>query len=406
MNCRACESKLSLVLIDLGQSPIANDLSSEISDNVNYGKYPLCAMTCEKCSLVQLSIAINREKLFPNDYVYYSSYSSTWLEHCKIYTEKMIKFLDLNNDDYVIEIASNDGCLLEYFKNKGINVLGVEPALDVAKSALEKGIPTLTEFFGYESAQKLSTRYQPKLIVGNNVLAHVPDLHDFVKGFATLIPDDGVITFEFPHLLNLIKKNQFDTIYHEHYSYLSIMSLIPLFAKHKLKIFDLEKLPTHGGSIRIFVAKEISKWKIEDSVNRVVEEEKTFDPRRKEVYEIFQTKANAAKNNLLNEISELKKSGKSIAAYGAAAKGVTFLNFCEINASSIDYIVDLNPNKQNKFMPGSNIPIVGMEFLISNPPDVLLVLIWNLASEIQVQLSELSQNEFKFLRAIPELEYF
>jgi len=318
----------------------------------------------------------------------------------------IVKRLSLTADSKVIEIASNDGCLLEYFKNKGINVLGVEPALDVAKSALEKGIPTLTEFFGYESAQKLSTRYQPKLIVGNNVLAHVPDLHDFVKGFATLIPDDGVITFEFPHLLNLIKKNQFDTIYHEHYSYLSIMSLIPLFAKHKLKIFDLEKLPTHGGSIRIFVAKEISKWKIEDSVNRVVEEEKTFDPRRKDVYEIFQTKATTAKNNLLNEISELKKSGKSIAAYGAAAKGVTFLNFCEINASSIDYIVDLNPNKQNKFMPGSNIPIVGMEFLISNPPDVLLVLIWNLASEIQVQLSELSQNEFKFLRAIPELEYF
>ena len=406
MNCRACESKLSLVLINLGKSPIANDLSSEIGDKLNYEKYPLCAMTCEKCSLVQLSISINREKLFPDNYVYYSSYSSTWLEHCKIYTDKMIKFLDLKNDDLVIEIASNDGYLLEYFKSKGVNVLGVEPALEVAKSALEKGIPTLTEFFGYELAQKLSTSYQPRLIIGNNVLAHVPDLHDFIKGFATLIPDNGVITFEFPHLLNLIQKNQFDTIYHEHYSYLSIMSLIPLFAKHKLKIFDLEKLPTHGGSLRIFVAKEISKWEIEDSVSRMVEEEKSFDPRHKEVYENFQTKAINVRNNLINEICEVKKSGKSIAAYGAAAKGVTFLNFCEISESSIDYIVDLNPNKQNKIMPGTNIPIVGMEYLISNPPDILLVLIWNLASEIQVQLLEVSKNEFKFLRAIPELEYF
>jgi len=406
LNCRACESKLSLVLINLGKSPIANDLSSEIGDKLNYEKYPLCAMTCEKCSLVQLSISINREKLFPDNYVYYSSYSSTWLEHCKIYTDKMIKFLDLKNDDLVIEIASNDGYLLEYFKNKGINVLGVEPALEVAKSAFEKGIPTLTEFFGYELAQKLSTSYQPRLIIGNNVLAHVPDLHDFIKGFATLIPDNGVITFEFPHLLNLIQKNQFDTIYHEHYSYLSIMSLIPLFAKHKLKIFDLEKLPTHGGSLRIFVAKEISKWEIEDSVSRMVEEEKSFDPRHKEVYGNFQTKAINVRNNLINEICEVKKSGKSIAAYGAAAKGVTFLNFCEISESSIDYIVDLNPNKQNKIMPGTNIPIVGMEYLISNPPDILLVLIWNLASEIQVQLLEVSKNEFKFLRAIPELEYF
>ncbi len=406
MNCRACESKLSLVLIDLGQSPIANGLSSQIVDKLNHEKYPLCAMTCEKCSLVQLSISINREKLFPDNYVYYSSYSSTWLEHCKIYTDKMIKFLDLKNDDLVIEIASNDGYLLEYFKNKGVNVLGVEPALEVAKSALEKGIPTLTEFFGHELAQKLSTKYQPKLIIGNNVLAHVPDLHDFVKGLTTLIPDNGVITFEFPHLLNLIQKNQFDTIYHEHYSYLSIMSLIPLFAKYKLKIFDLEKLPTHGGSLRIFVAKEISKWKIKDSVSRMVEEEKNFDPRRREVYENFQTKALNVRNNLINEIYEIKKSGKSISAYGAAAKGVTFLNFCEISEGSIDYVVDLNPNKQNKYMPGTNIPIVGMEFLISNPPDILLVLIWNLASEIQVQLLEMSKNEFKFLRAIPELEYF
>jgi hypothetical protein len=363
-------------------------------------------MTCDKCSLVQLSLSINREKLFPDDYVYHSSYSSSWLEHCKIYAEKMAMFLDLGKNDYVIEIASNDGYLLEYFKNMGVGVLGVEPAGDVAEAALEKGIPTLIEFFGYDTALKLSASYKPRLVIGNNVLAHVPDLHDFIKGFAALISDEGVITFEFPHLLNLIRNNQFDTMYHEHYSYLSLMSLIPLFAVHKLKIFDVEKLSTHGGSIRIFVAKESSAWEIKASVNHTVKEEKEFDPRRKDVYETFQSNAITAKSEFLEEIHNLKRNNKKIAAYGAAAKGLTFLNFCGIDGSTIDYIVDLNPNKQNKYMPGSNIPVVSSDFFLQNQPDVLLVLAWNLADEIKAQLSSVSTKKLRFLRAIPKLEYF
>jgi hypothetical protein len=306
----------------------------------------------------------------------------------------------------VIEIASNDGYLLEYFKNMGVGVLGVEPAGDVAEAALEKGIPTLIEFFGYDTALKLSASYKPRLVIGNNVLAHVPDLHDFIKGFAALISDEGVITFEFPHLLNLIRNNQFDTIYHEHYSYLSLMSLIPLFAVHKLKIFDVEKLSTHGGSIRIFVAKESSAWEIKVSVNHTVKEEKEFDPRRKDVYETFQSNAITAKSEFLEEIHNLKRNNKKIAAYGAAAKGLTFLNFCGIDGSTIDYIVDLNPKKQNKYMPGSNIPVVSSDFFLQNQPDVLLVLAWNLADEIKAQLSSVSTKKLRFLRAIPKLEYF
>ena len=406
MNCRACNSELFLVLIDLGQSPIANNLLQNSSENLHNETYPLCTMTCDKCSLVQLSLSINREKLFPDDYVYHSSYSSSWLEHCKIYAEKMAMFLDLGKNDYVIEIASNDGYLLEYFKNMGVGVLGVEPAGDVAETALEKGIPTLIEFFGYDTALKLSASYKPRLVIGNNVLAHVPDLHDFIKGFAALISDEGVITFEFPHLLNLIRNNQFDTIYHEHYSYLSLMSLIPLFAVHKLKIFDVEKLSTHGGSIRIFVAKESSAWEIKASVNHTVKEENEFDPRRKDVYETFQSNAITAKSEFLEEIHNLKRNNKKIAAYGAAAKGLTFLNFCGIDGSTIEYIVDLNPNKQNKYMPGSNIPVVSIDFFLQNQPDVLLVLAWNLAGEIKAQLSSVSNKKLRFLRAIPKLEYF
>jgi len=406
LKCRACNSELSLIFIDLGKSPIANNLLQNSRENLQNEIFPLCAMTCESCSLVQLSVSIERSKLFPDTYVYFSSYSTSWIEHCKIYAERMFGFLDLSTNDCVIEIASNDGYLLEHFKNLGVSVLGIEPASEVAQAASEKGIPTLIEFFGYESALKLTAKYKPKLIIGNNVLAHVPDLHDFIKGFATLVPDDGVITFEFPHLLNLIKNNQFDTIYHEHYSYLNLMSLIPLFAVHALKIFKVEKLSTHGGSLRIFVAKESSSWEIKESVRRILQEEKDFDPRSKDVYETFQSKAIVAKNALIEEIQKLKKQNKKIAAYGAAAKGVTFLNFCGIDGSLIDYIIDLNPNKQNKFMPGSNIPIKSKDFFLKNQPDVLLVLVWNLAEEIKAQISGISDEKLKFLRAIPQLEYF
>ena len=406
MNCRGCGAKLTLTFLDLGMSPIANNLVEDKQLNHRNKSYPLRAMTCEKCVLVQLSEAIPKEKLFPSSYTYFSSYSSTWLEHSKTYAEKIISLLQLNQNDLVVEIASNDGYLLQYFANSGIKVLGIEPASGVAKTAIAKGIPTLISYFGESTAVELTQGQKPKLMIGNNVLAHVPDIHDFIKGFSLLIADEGLITFEFPHLLNLIKKNQFDTIYHEHYSYLSVTALLPIFAKHGLRIINVEKLLTHGGSLRIFVAKNISSWIVHESVRATITEESQYDPRDLRIYETVQRKVEGIKHNLLSELIKCKKDGKSISAYGAAAKGVTLLNYCGIRNDLIDYVVDLNPNKQGKFLPGSQIPIVGINVFEMKIPDILLILPWNLSIEIKSQLSSYLKSGIKTIRAIPKVEYF
>ena len=406
MNCRGCGAKLTLTFLDLGMSPIANNLVEDKQLNHQNKSYPLRAMTCEKCALVQLSEAIPKEKLFPSSYTYFSSYSSTWLEHSKAYAEKMISLLQLNQNDLVVEIASNDGYLLQYFANSGIKVLGIEPASGVAKTAIAKGIPTLINYFGESTAVELTQGQKPKLMIGNNVLAHVPDIHDFIKGFSLLIADEGLITFEFPHLLNLIKKTQFDTIYHEHYSYLSVTALLPIFAQHGLRIINVEKLLTHGGSLRIFVAKNISSWIVHESVRATIAEESQYDPRDLRIYETVQRKVEGIKHNLLSELIKCKKDGKSISAYGAAAKGVTLLNYCGVSNDLIDYVVDLNPNKQGKFLPGSQIPIVGINVFDMKIPDILLVLPWNLSIEIKSQLSSYLKSGIKTIRAIPKVEYF
>ena len=406
MNCRGCGAKLTLTFLDLGMSPIANNLVEDKQLNHRNKSYPLRAMTCEKCALVQLSEAIPKEKLFPSSYTYFSSYSSTWLEHSKTYAEKMISLLQLNQNDLVVEIASNDGYLLQYFANSGIKVLGIEPASGVAKTAIAKGIPTLINYFGESTAVELTQGQKPKLMIGNNVLAHVPDIHDFIKGFSLLIADEGLITFEFPHLLNLIKKTQFDTIYHEHYSYLSVTALLPIFAQHGLRIINVEKLLTHGGSLRIFVAKNISSWIVHESVRATIAEESQYDPRDLRIYETVQRKVEGIKHNLLSELIKCKKDGNSISAYGAAAKGVTLLNYCGVSNDLIDYVVDLNPNKQGKFLPGSQIPIVGINVFDMKIPDILLVLPWNLSIEIKSQLSSYLKSGMKTIRAIPRVEYF
>ena len=406
MNCRGCGAKLTLTFLDLGMSPIANNLVEDKQLNHRNKSYPLRAMTCEKCALVQLSEAIPKEKLFPSSYTYFSSYSSTWLEHSKSYAEKIISLLQLNQNDLVVEIASNDGYLLQYFANSGIKVLGIEPASGVAKTAISKGIPTLINYFGESTAVELTQGQKPKLMIGNNVLAHVPDIHDFIKGFSLLITDEGLITFEFPHLLNLIKKTQFDTIYHEHYSYLSVTALLPIFAQHGLRIINVEKLLTHGGSLRIFIAKNKSSWIVHESVQETIAEESQYDPRDLRIYETLQRKVEEIKHNLLSELIKCKKDGKSISAYGAAAKGVTLLNYCGISNDLIDYIVDLNPNKQGKFLPGSQIPIVGINVLNMKIPDILLVLPWNLSIEIKSQLSSYLKSGMETIRAIPKVEYF
>lgn len=406
MNCRGCGAKLTLTFLDLGMSPIANNLVEDKQLNHRNKSYPLRAMTCDKCALVQLSEAIPKEKLFPSSYTYFSSYSSTWLEHSKSYAEKIISLLQLNQNDLVVEIASNDGYLLQYFANSGIKVLGIEPASGVAKTAIAKGIPTLINYFGESTAVELTQGQKPKLMIGNNVLAHVPDIHDFIKGFSLLIADEGLITFEFPHLLNLIKKTQFDTIYHEHYSYLSVTALLPIFAQHGLRIINVEKLLTHGGSLRVFVAKNISSWIVHESVRATIVEESQYDPRDLRIYEILQRKVEGIKYNLLSELIKCKKDGKRISAYGAAAKGVTLLNYCDVSNDLIDYVVDLNPNKQGKFLPGSQIPIVGINVFDMKIPDILLVLPWNLSIEIKSQLSSYLKSGMKTIRAIPKVEYF
>jgi SAM-dependent methyltransferase len=392
--------------LDLGVSPIANDLISPENLNSREEFYPLHVMTCKQCALVQLPEVANRETLFRSDYVYFSSFSSSWLEHSRAYALKMLQVLNLGIEDLVIEVASNDGYLLQYFVQAGIQVLGIEPSSGVAEVAVNKGIPTLVDFFGADLAIKLATSKKPKLILGNNVLAHVPDIHDFIEGFALLVPADGLATFEFPHLVNLIKNNQFDTIYHEHFSYLTISALMPIFKSHGLRIIDVEKLSTHGGSVRIYVAQISSEWVISDSVNRILQEETENDPREETIWQSLQNRTLQVKIGLVEELIKCKMNGAKVAAYGAAAKGNTLLNYCGINSDLISYVVDLNPHKQGNYLPGSRIPIVGVEELDRCPPDVLLVLPWNLAVEVKSQLDNYIEQGMKLLRAVPSLEYF
>lgn len=405
--CRGCGANLSLTFLDLGSSPIANDLIAFENLNSPEVFYPLHVMTCGRCAFVQLPEVTSRESLFRSDYVYFSSYSSSWLEHSQEYAVKMIELLSLSEKDLVIEVASNDGYLLQYFINGGIQVLGVEPSSGVAQVAITKNVPTLIDFFGASLAKKLATNQKPKLMIGNNVLAHVPDIHDFIEGFSLLIADDGVVTFEFPHLVSLIRNNQFDTIYHEHYSYLTVTALLPIFEKHGLKVIDVDKLFTHGGSIRIYVVPALSPRVTSDTVASVLAEEAALDPREQLVWELLQNRTLQVKIELLNELIKCKKDGLMVAAYGAAAKGNTLLNYLGVDSDLIEYVVDLNPHKQGKYLPGSRIPIVGLEYLMENQPDVLLVLPWNLADEIKSQLTDLTKvYSVKFLRAVPNLEYF
>ena len=406
VNCRGCDSKLSLTLLNLGLTPIANNLLKDPNFDIQNQYYPLHAMTCENCALVQLSESLPREIIFNPDYVYYSSTSISWLNHSKLYAQKMVQMLSLNQNDLVVEVASNDGYLLQFFQELGVSVIGIEPALGVAQSAIKKGIPTIIKFFGQSLALDLACSQKPKLIIGNNVLAHVPDLHDFLSGVATLISNEGVITFEFPQLLNLLKNSQFDTIYHEHYSYLSITALMPLVKLHKLKVFEVEKLSSHGGSVRVFLAKHNSKWEISQTVQEALVEESQFDPRDEKIYKSLQIKVNKIKSDLLNELFKHKENNRKIAGYGAAAKGTTLLNYCGIKSDLIDYIVDLNPNKQGRFIPGSLLPIVDPTMLISSRPDILLVLPWNLSTEIKMQLNNQIELGTRLMRAIPKVEYF
>jgi hypothetical protein len=406
MKCRGCYSDKTSLLLDLGHSPISNEfLDSHQLQDVE-AHYPLKVQVCDICGMVQIPEVTRKEALFSDNYVYFSSFSSSWLEHSKEYAAKMISEFEITTNDLVLEIASNDGYLLQYFKSLGIRVLGVEPAKSVADVAVSKGIETISEFFGKDLALTLRAEgILPKLIVANNVLAHVPDIQDFIEGVSILLNGQGFATFEFPHLSNLMEHNQFDTVYHEHYSYLSIEALKPIFASHDLDIFHVESLKTHGGSLRLFVAPHNSQVIRTNEIQELELRELEWSPRNSKNAEDLRFNALKTKLDFLSELLALKKLGSNVVGYGAAAKGNTLLNYCGIDSDLISYMVDRNPAKQGKFLPGSHIPVVPESHLEVNPPDVVIIFPWNLKDEIKLQLSAQLGPDIKFMVTMPEVRF-
>ena len=380
--CRFCGSKISLTLIDLGDQPRSNSYLA--SADAPEKTFPLRTIVCEDCHLVQLAEAIPADEIFTEEYAYYSSYSSSWTAHAKNYAEAMVKRFGLGSSSKVVEIASNDGYLLQHFVNLGIPVLGVEPAAGCAKVARNKGVETEIAFFDAEMATGLrNSGISADLMAANNVLAHVPDIRNFVEGFAILLNDDGVMTVEFPHLLNLLNFVQFDTIYHEHYSYLSLLAVERIFNECGLRVFDVEELSTHGGSLRIFACKADTGTQTEStSLAAIREKEHAAGLDGRSAYGGFDSKCQAVRTGLLKFLSEASGEGKTVAAYGAAAKGNTLLNYAGVDAGGIDFVCDGNPVKQGNFLPGSRIPIFPPEHINSAKPDYILILPWNLRTEI------------------------
>lgn len=384
-------------------SPLANSYLKPTQIQEMEPFYPLRAYVCDECFLVQALECQCPEDIF-SDYAYFSSYSKTWLEHAKVYSESMIDRFGYNGNSQVIEIASNDGYLLQYFKEKIIPILGIEPAVNVAKVAQASGIPTLTDFFGVKMAIELKKEgIQADLLVGNNVLAHVPDLNDFVGGMKILLKPQGVITMEFPHLLQMMEWNQFDTIYHEHFSYFSLLTIRKIFAEHGLAVFDVEELPTHGGSLRIYArhASEGTRT-VPERVDSLVEREISIGLNRVETYSAFAGKVQQTKRNLLNLLIQIKRNGKTITGYGAPAKGNTLLNYCGIRHDFIDYTVDISPHKQGRYLPGTHIPVFHPDMIKETKPDFLLILPWNLKDEIMEQMAHIRSWGGQFVVPIPE----
>jgi len=403
--CRFCNSDLNVTFLDLGMSPLSNAFLDKEQLGETEDFFPLKAYVCESCFLVQLQEWQIPSKIF-SKYAYFSSYSKTWLLHAEKYTEKMIKRFSLNKEKFVVEIASNDGYLLQYFKKQGLKILGIEPAENVADVAIKKKIPTQKKFFNSKTALELIEKYkQPDLIVGNNVLAHVPNLNDFVKGLKILLSNNGVITLEFPHLLKLIEMNQFDTVYHEHFSYFSLFVVNKIFEKHELTIFDVEELPTHGGSLRIYVKHaENSKYTVSYQVSMLINKEKNAGLFDINSYKEFSLKIDQIRKELEEFFEKSKIENKKIVCYGAAAKGNTLLNYCKIPKELILYIVDRSIYKQGLFLPGTHIIIKKPEDVKETKPDYLLILPWNLKDEIIKQMGFIRDWGGKFVIPIPEVK--
>lgn len=402
--CRACGESLETTFVNLGMSPLSNSYlnKDELTNMESF--YPLHAFVCNKCYLVQLEEFQSPSQIF-SDYAYFSSYSKSWLEHSKKYVEMMVPRFGFDKDSLVVEIASNDGYLLQYFQEKKIPVLGIEPAANVAKTAIEKGIPTEVLFFGEDTSKKLLQKHKKaSLILGNNVLAHVPDINDFVEGINVLLADDGVVTVEFPHLMQLISQSQFDTIYHEHFSYLALTSVDKIFANHNLKLFDVEELPTHGGSLRIFAQKQSGVRPETDRLKKLRKTEEDFGLSIIETYLSFYKKVETVKIELLEFLIKAKKENKKVVGYGAPAKGNTLLNYCGVGPELLPFTVDMSPHKQNTFLPGTHIPVFSPEKINQEKPDYILILPWNLKNEIMSQLAVARGWGCKFVTPIPTIE--
>ncbi|WP_048109280.1 class I SAM-dependent methyltransferase [Nitrosarchaeum koreense] len=404
IHCRYCGSELTQNFINLGMSPLSNSYLNAEQINKKESFYPLHVFVCDNCLLVQLEEFESPQNIFTN-YAYFSSYSKTWLEHAQEYVNMMITRFGFDEKSQVIEIASNDGYLLQYFKEKKIPILGIEPAVNVGEVAEKKGIPTIFKFFGTETAKELvSLDKKADLLLGNNVLAHVPNLNDFVKGLKILLKPNGVITMEFPHLLKLIQQKQFDTIYHEHFSYFSFLVVQKIFASHQLTIFDVEEIPTHGGSLRVYAKhEENQKFKISENIAKLIKKEHEFGIDKMEVYSNFQKTIELLKQQICKFFSTIKNENKTIVGYGAPAKGNTLLNYCKIGNDVINYTVDKNPYKQGLFLPGTHIPILDLEKIRVTKPDYVLILPWNLKDEIIQQINFIREWGGKFVTVIPEV---
>lgn len=405
--CRGCGHSVLHVFADLGNTPLSNSyLSSEDLANME-PYYPLCAYVCESCLLVQVEEYESPDKLFC-DYAYFSSYSTSWLKHSEDYANMAIDRFALNASSLIVEIASNDGYLLQYFKRQKIPILGIEPAANVAEKAKRNGIPTLVKFFGTRAARELvKSGASADLIVGNNVYAHVPALDDFTAGLKLLLKKDGIVTLEFPHLMKLIEENQFDTIYHEHFSYLSLYAVESMMRRHGMEVFDVDELPTHGGSLRVYIKHEEDSSKaLSPALLKVREKEKSNGLEELQTYTSFQGKIDRVKRDLLKFLIEAKDTGKTVAGYGAPAKGNTLLNYCGVKKDLLAYTVDRSPYKQNRFLPGTHIPIFSPETIELTKPDYVLILPWNLKHEIADQMAVVRNWGGKFVLPIPRLEFF
>jgi SAM-dependent methyltransferase len=391
MNCRSCSARLDLIMADLGTAPFSNAYLTVEQLNEPELWYPLRVLVCSNCWLAQTEDFARRDELFSDDYAYFSSYSASWLVHAQEFARRMIHDLDLSSSSFVVEVASNDGYLLKEFVAASISCLGIEPTASTAEASRAIGVPVAQEFFGKDTALRLREQYgQADLIVANNVLAHVPDINDFLGGFAILLAENGLATFEFPHLIKLVAGMQLDTIYHEHFSYLSLTAAVDIFLKNGLEIVKVEELETHGGSLRLFVQLFGGNQKKEESVNRLLDLENNAGVRSAVFYESFFQRCAQMRHEFLDGLLSMKKEGCRIAAYGAAAKGNTLLNYAGVRRDLIEFIVDKNPAKQGKFMPGSRIPIVDEFWLQATKPDVVVILPWNLEGEISRQLKAMN----------------